>query len=87
LPQFRDGALRRLSLLRGRTVCFLQLSSLGLDLAAGSSELALERRSARLCLVERGTLLLDACCHRLARSADLLGEGGGLLLLPLQGLT
>ena len=87
LSQFRDGGLRRLLLLRGRTVCLLRLCGLGLDLAARSSKLARERRGTRLCLVERTALLLGARGHRLARSADFLGEGGGFLLFLLQGLS
>jgi hypothetical protein len=70
--------------LRSRNVRPSRLRGLGLDLAAGSSKLALERRGTRLCLVERAALLLGACRHRLARSADLLGEGGSFLLLLLQ---
>ena len=69
------------------SVCLLRLRSLGLDLAAGSSKLARERRGTRLCLVERAALLLGARRHRLARRAGLLGEGGGLLLLLLQGFS
>ena len=85
--QFRDGGLRRLLLLHGRIDRLLRLRGLGLDLAACSRKLARECRGTRLCLVERAALLLGACRHRLARRADLLGEGGGLLLLLLQGFS
>jgi hypothetical protein len=85
--QFRDSGFGRLSLLRVRTVRFSRLRGLGLDLAACSSKLARECRGTRLCLIECAALLLGACRRRLARRADVLGQGSGLLLLLLQGFT
>src|SRR6185436_14159350 len=85
LLQFRDGALRRLLLFRGRIDCLLRLSGLGLDLAACSSKFACECCGARLSLVERAALWFGISRDRL-RDLGFLHQGGGLLLLLLQGL-
>ena len=85
LSQFRDGALRRLLLLHGFIDCLLRLRGLGLDLASRSRKFACECCGARLCLVERAALWFGIRRHRL-RGLGFLHQGGGLLLLLLQGL-
>ena len=86
LSQFRDGALRRLLLFRGRIDGLLRLRGLGLDLAAFPRKLAREGRGTGLCLFERAALWLRSRRHRL-RGLGFLRQGGGLLLLLLQGLS
>ena len=85
LLQFRDGALRRLLLLRGGIDCLLRLRGLGLDLAAVASKLARESRGTRLCLFECAALGFGRR-HRL-RGLGFLHHRGGLLLLLLQSLS
>ena len=86
LSQFRGGGLRRLLLLRGFIDSLLRLRSLGLDLAACSRKLARECCGTRLCLFECAALWLGGRRHRL-RGLGFLHQGGGLLLLLLQGLS
>ena len=84
LSQFRDGGLRRLLLLHGFIDCLLRLRGLGLDLALCSRKLAREGCGTRLCLFECAALWLGTRRHRL-RGLGFLHQGGGLLLLLLQG--
>ena len=87
LSQFRDGGLGRLLLLGSFIDCLLRLRGLGLDLAlcplpVRSSSAALRA----LFLFECAALWLGTRRHRL-RGLGFLRQGGGLLLLLLQGLS